>query len=171
MKLTTLELFKEDMKFSAGHFTILAPDRRERLHGHNFSVHVALTNTVAEDGLVVDYGLYKRKVAEFCREWNEVFLLPGKSPYLQIRETATHVTARFAGEDIPFLKGDVLVLPVANVTVEELAEAFLEKILRFREQDVRQEIVGVTVKVFSGPGQSASAEWILPSGPGPRGRP
>jgi len=159
VRVTTLELFKEEMKFSAGHVTILAPDRRERLHGHNFTVQVVLTNTIAEDGLVVDYGLYKRKVIEFCRDWNEVFLLPGKSPYLEIRETDTHVTARFSGEDIPFLRRDVLVLPVANVTGEELAEAFLKKILRFREEDSRTEIVGVTVKVFSAPGQCASAEW------------
>jgi 6-pyruvoyltetrahydropterin/6-carboxytetrahydropterin synthase len=159
VRVTTLELFKEEMKFSAGHFTILAPDRRERLHGHNFTVQVVLTNTIAEDGLVVDYGLYKRKVIDFCRDWNEVFLLPGKSPYLEIRETDTHVMARFSGEDIPFLRRDVLVLPVANVTVEELAEAFLKKILRFREEDSRTEIVGVKVKVFSAPGQCASAEW------------
>src|SRR4029077_5026183 len=119
------------------------------------------TNTVAEDGLVVDYGLYKRKVIELCREWNEVFLLPGKSPYLAIRETATHVLASFSGEDIPFLKRDVLVLPVANVTVEELAEAFLAKLIRFRREDSRKEIVGVRVKVFSSPGQCASAKWKL----------
>ena len=40
-RTTTLELYKEEMKFSAGHFTIFSATERENLHGHNFSVYVA----------------------------------------------------------------------------------------------------------------------------------
>ena len=43
---TTLELCQEEMKFSAGHFTILSATERERLHGHNFTVYVAITGVV-----------------------------------------------------------------------------------------------------------------------------
>ena len=43
MPTTTIELHKEAMKFSAGHFTIFGPDRREPLHGHNFTVKAEIT--------------------------------------------------------------------------------------------------------------------------------
>ena len=36
----TIRLAKENMKFSAAHFTIFSASERERLHGHNFRVEV-----------------------------------------------------------------------------------------------------------------------------------
>jgi 6-pyruvoyltetrahydropterin/6-carboxytetrahydropterin synthase len=157
---TVIELYKEDMKFSAGHFTIFSKDHRERLHGHNFSLYAALTVRLPEDGgLGVDYGIYKNKLGELCKAWNEYFLLPGNSPHLQISETGTHVYARFGEEEIPFLKGDVLILPIVNVTLEELASLLLEKVIAVRDELDHTQVEGIVIKVFSGPGQNASAQW------------
>ena len=158
---TTLELFKENMKFSAGHFTIFGPDKRERLHGHNFTVAVAITSEVGEDGLVSDYGVLKRRLVEICDEWNEIFLLPGRSRHLHISEDDTHVVVTFAGEQITFPKGDVLILPLVNVTLEELSRLFLEKVRGLLVETRHTGIRALEVKVFSGPGQSAAATWTL----------
>ena len=54
-QVSTIELFKEAMKFSAGHFTIFSETERERLHGHNFTVYVALTGEVNDKGMIADY--------------------------------------------------------------------------------------------------------------------
>ncbi|HVZ31391.1 MAG TPA: 6-carboxytetrahydropterin synthase [Polyangiaceae bacterium] len=159
MRLTTLDLTKEDMKFSAGHFTIFSATERERLHGHNFTVSVSLVSSVGSDGLAIDYGIYKRKIVELCREWNEYFLLPGRSPHLAWREQGDYVQVRFAKEEFAFLRADVIVLPVANVTLEELAPLFLQKLVAFRAAANHEMIRGFTVRIFSGPGQSASASW------------
>lgn len=156
---TKLELFKENMKFSAGHFTIFGPDRRERLHGHNFTVAVAITSEVGDDGLVSDYGVLKRRLVEICEEWNEIFLLPGRSKHLRLSETETHVLATFAGEQISFPKRDVLVLPLVNVTLEELSKLFLEKVRELLAETRHAGVSALEVKVFSGPGQSAAATW------------
>lgn len=161
-RTTTIELEKEDMKFSSGHFTIFSATHRERLHGHNFNVAVALTSVVGDDGLVADYGIYKRKLATLCQEWNEYFLLPAHSPHLKLREDGDQLLATFAGVDIPFLKQDVLILPVTNITLEELAAAFLDKVRAFRDTSQHEQILEIVVKVFSGPGQSASARWSAP---------
>jgi 6-pyruvoyltetrahydropterin/6-carboxytetrahydropterin synthase len=71
------------------------------------------------------------------------------------------VTARFGDEDIPFLKTDVLVLPIANVTLEELAGLLLEKVVKVRDSLGHTQIEGIIIKVFSGPGQNASAQWAV----------
>jgi 6-pyruvoyltetrahydropterin/6-carboxytetrahydropterin synthase len=86
-------------------------------------------------------------------------LLPLRSPHLRIEEQATHIIAHFNGEQIPFLKQDVMLLPVANVTVEELSQYLLEKLLEFRSQRNDDEVLEVVVTVFTGPGQGASASW------------
>lgn len=158
-RITVIELEKEDMKFSAGHFTVFSREHRERLHGHDFSVYVALTAAVQEDGLAFDYRGYKDLVRTLCAEWNEVFLLPGHSPHVTLEDAGDRILVHHGGERIPFLKGDVLVLPVANVTVEELSRLLLRRILDSVPDEHRSRLHGVLVKVFSGPGQSASAGW------------
>src|SRR5262245_19667496 len=119
VRLITLELFKEDMKFSAGHFTIFSATERENLHGHNFRVHVAIDAEVLENGMCFDYGVYKQRIRDLCAAWDEVTLLPLHSPHLQIEEADGYIHAIFNGERIPFLRRDVLLLPIVNATVEE----------------------------------------------------
>lgn len=155
---STIELFKEEMKFSAGHFTILSATERERLHGHNFTVRVELRGLVDDNGLVGEYRAFKRAIIDACRGLNEYFLLPGRSPYLTIAEDGERLTATFAGESIPFLRRDVLVLPIRNVTIEELARYLGERFAG----DARlcsEAVESLVVKVASGPGQYGSFEW------------
>lgn len=154
-----IRLDKETMKFSAGHFTIFGPGERERLHGHNFKVSVSLHACVGDNGLCFDYGIYKRKVVALCRELNEYFLLPGRSSLLTIEEDGDAVVAVFGEERIPFLRADVLVLPIANVTLEELAGYLLGRLLADEQAVAGHGIDAMEVSVASGPGQDATRRW------------
>lgn len=156
---TTLELYKEDMKFSAAHFTIFSATARENLHGHNFRVHLVLELAVRADGMGIDYGIYKRRVRDLCKAWDEITLLPARSPYLAIHADEHHVHARFAGETLTFLKRDVLLLPIVNATVEELARLMLETLIRDLPATERDDLRQATLKVYSGPGQSGACTW------------
>jgi 6-pyruvoyltetrahydropterin/6-carboxytetrahydropterin synthase len=158
-RTTTIELRREDMKFSAGHFTVFSATERERLHGHDFGVSVAVTADVDDNGLAFDYGVYKDLVRKLCRDWNEVFLLPAMSPHVRLHEEGEYVIAVHAGERLPFLRRDVLILPVRNVTLEDLSELFLQRILQELPKGHGEIVSGLLVKVLSGPGQSASATW------------
>ena len=158
-RLFTLELSKEDMKFSAGHFTIFSATERERLHGHNFAVQVVIEARMQGNGMGFDYGIYKRRIRELCEAWDEYFILPTRSPYLQLEEAGEYIYALFNGERIPFLRKDVLLLPIENATVEEFAYLFLQQLMQDEAELERLEIEGLQVKVFSGPGQCGSARW------------
>lgn len=158
-RTTTIELYKEEMKFSAGHFTIFSANHRENLHGHNFSVYVALEGVVGDNGMLADYGGYKRWIIDRCKQWNETFLLPGDSPHLKVTRSEGQVIALFADERIPFLERDVTVLPAKNITLEELARLFGEGLCADRDRLERDAIVSVVVKCASGPGQEASWRW------------
>lgn len=154
-----IRLDKENMKFSAGHFTIFGPGERERLHGHNFKVSVALHSCVGDNGLCFDYGIYKRKVVALCRELHEYFLLPGRSPLLAIEEDGDAVVAVFGDERIPFLRRDVLVLPITNVTLEELAGYLLGRLRDDGQGVAGHGIDAIELSVASGPGQAATRRW------------
>lgn len=156
---TTIELFKEEMKFSAGHFTIFSATERENFHGHNFTVRVSLTGTSGSNGILIDYTPLKIALTKICSKWNSIFILPTLSPYLRIEETPAEYIAHFGAERLVFLKRDVLLLPVENTTLEEFARVILEELGAHSEQWRVAQIDQVVVSVFSGPGQSASAEW------------
>ncbi len=158
---TEIHLAKENFKFSAGHFTIFSPTERENLHGHNFTVAVVVNCEVLENGMTFDYGLAKRAVETLCRSLNETFLLPGNSPHLKIQEVDEHIFALFADEKIPFLRRDTTVLPLENITVEELARWFLEQFVKEFASEPAYRIGELAVTINSGPGQGATMRRVL----------
>ena len=54
--------------------------------------------------------------------------MPTKSPYLSIETDNEFTYVLFNGERIPFLDRDLTLLPIRNVTVEELAHHLLERL-------------------------------------------
>lgn len=156
-----IRLAKQNMKFSAAHFTIFNATERERLHGHNFTVEVDIHARMLGNGMCFDYGIYKDRVVALCRELNEWTILPTRSKYLRIEEAGEHVHAHFNGQRIPFLRGDVLLLPIENATLEEFAYWFLQRLCEDRDALRAHAIVAIEVRVFSGPGQSAGRRMEL----------
>lgn len=157
--LTTVELQKESMKFSAGHTTIFSATDREPLHGHMYGVYLGLTTRVEENGMTFDYRYYKKRIHELCRHLNQTFLMPQHSPFLEFSEDDEYYYFTFNHKKIPFLKEDVTLMPLTNITVEELSRWFVQELLRDTEELNRNRIERVVVKVSSAPGQSASHEW------------
>lgn len=158
-RLTTVEIQSPDLTFSAGHFTIFSNTEREHLHGHNYTVYLAITTLVENNGLMFDYRYYREKIRIICKEINCTFLLPLHSPHLKIERDEQYVYALFSEEKIPFLKRDVTLLPITNSTIEELSHWFLDKLLPEKEVIRQHQIQKMVVKVFSSPGQSGSAAW------------
>ena len=158
MSSTTIEISKEYLHFAAAHFTLFSATERENLHGHNFYVTASIDSAVGDDGLAFDYNIVKRALKALCDRWDERMLLPGESPYLSIEVADGYTIAVFNGERIPFLPRDVLVLPVRNITVEELAAHMLE-LLRADPEIGEQPVSRLEIKVSSGAGQWAGAVW------------
>jgi 6-pyruvoyltetrahydropterin/6-carboxytetrahydropterin synthase len=156
--VTTIEISKDYLHFNAAHFTLFSASEREDLHGHTFFVTAAIEAEVGEDGLAFDYNLFKDALKALCDRLDEKTLLPERSPYLHIEERPDYVVARFADEEIPFLRRDVLTLPVRNVTVEELAPWLLGE-LQSRPEIAALALSRLQIRVSSGPGQWAGAEW------------
>lgn len=158
-RYSTIELFKEEMKFSAGHFTIFSETFRENLHGHNYNVYAAFTTLIEDEGLSFDYRFYKEKMYKLCESLDETVILPGNCKFIKIEEKDAYYHVHFNKEVIIFMKRDVTILPINNVTVEELSNYLLNQVLLDQKELEQNKICDITVKVFSGPGQSGSSWW------------
>jgi len=158
-RISTIELFKEDMKFSAGHFTIFSSTIRENLHGHNYNLYVAVTTEIGDEGLSFDYRFYKDKLMTLCESLDETVLMPGKNKYLEIIEQENHYQITFNAEAMQLLKRDVTILPITNVTLEELSNWFLQQLLSDKAELAKNKVSEINIKVYSAFGQSGSASW------------
>jgi 6-pyruvoyltetrahydropterin/6-carboxytetrahydropterin synthase len=154
---STIRLESACFSFSSGHFTIFSAEKRERLHGHRFTVACTMETQVGSEGLSFDYGFYKKEIERLCESLDEYFLLPQHNPHLQLQTEGTHVRCTFAGQWFLLPEEDVKILPVANITVEELSRWLAGRLHQtcgayFDSHGIRS----CTVEVSSGPGQRAA---------------
>lgn len=156
--ISTIEISKDYLHFNAAHFTLFSATDREDLHGHTFYVAATVRSPVGDDGLAFDYNVFKTALRTLCDSLDEKVLLPERSPHLALERQDGYLVALFADERIPFLPRDVLTLPVRNITVEELAPWFLARLLE-QPEVAELDLHAVQIRVSSGPGQWAAADW------------
>lgn len=159
LNVKTLEFYGNRLRFCAGHFTIFSAKKREKLHGHNYHVQASLTAVLSEPGIIFDYSLFRNKLANLCQKLHSCFLLPSESPYLHITEDEQYYYAQFNQQKIPFLKEDVLFLPLTNITIEELSRWFLQEVLADQAFIHHYQITEIIIKVFNGEDHCAKAQW------------
>ena len=114
---------------------------------------------VGENGLCFDYRSMKEKLRLICAELDEYLLLPSKSKYLNISEDGEHLRLEFNGKFMHLLKEEVKILPVCNITVEELSHFFLGKIVNDGKFLSEYKIQEFEIRVSSGSLQWGSALW------------
>ncbi len=155
----TLRLAKSDFKFSAAHFTWFADGSAERLHGHNYRVSVALSGErLAADGMLVEARIVKDELRRLCASLDERVLLPEPSAQVAIEARGDEIEARVARRTYQLPAGDVVRLPVPNITVECLAQHLWRELAK---AIARLPIDALAVEVAESDGQSASVEAKL----------
>ena len=154
-----IEIHKEALKFSAGHLMLLSADARETLHGHDYQVSVALHTDPGCHGFAIDLREYHDTLLTLCQQLDFRFLVPGTSPFLLLHETETHWDIRFQQNTFSLLKSDAVILPLPNITLEELSGWFLDQLIADRDNLAEQGILGIQVKVFNGRHESGATCW------------
>ena len=154
-----IRLSKENFKFSVSHFTIFGPANGERLHGHNYYVGVELLvdQVSTELGLAFDFNAVKPLLLQICKQVDEYVLLPAHSPHLAVVQQAASVQVSFSAKTYIFPLSDVKILPVCNVTSEELARwiggEFIQLISQLRKE---AKISQIAITVEETRGQSVT---------------
>ncbi len=158
-KLASIEIEKAYLHFAAAHFTIFSATNRERLHGHNWRLAVEITGEVDDNGLCFDYAIYKRILKDLCHKYDEYTLIAEHSPYLTITEDEQFYFIKHDGRTQPLLKTDTIVLPIKNITIEELSHFFLNELTKDEAFLESLKIHAFEVRISSGVDQWGKARW------------
>lgn len=152
-----LKIAKDRIKFSAAHFTIFSKDKAERLHGHNYYVSIEVhTETVDELGFAISMETVKQQSYALSQQLDEYVLIPENNPYLQQEINGSQVNVKWKDKSYSFPKQDVKILPVSNITCENLALWFWQNLSTNLPQYLNSQLKYLEVSVKETYGQEAS---------------
>jgi 6-pyruvoyltetrahydropterin/6-carboxytetrahydropterin synthase len=159
-----IRLEKENFKFSGSHFTIFGPGNAERLHGHNYyvSVELRMAEIDHEIGLAFDFNAIKPLIRDLTASLDEYVLLPENSTHLKIERDGSAVRAIFGSKRYEFPAEDVRILPLSNISSEELARLLAnELIAKLRANPAFESVNSLSLGVEETRGQSVYHELVL----------
>lgn len=144
--------------------TIFPDGTKERLHGHNFRMAAAIELPASPSGPMLDFAHVKATLAGLCAELREHLLLPANAPELRIlRSDDREIEFELCGARYVAPAPDVLLLPLANVVVEQLSHYLWNRIASALRQELRDAgAIRLELTVTEAPGQGASWSSALP---------
>lgn len=116
-----VEISKDYLTFAAAHFVVYDGDKVEPLHGHNYRVRVVVEGPLDENRYVVNFVPLKRTMRRLVDALDHRMLLPLHSPVVSVREEGDSIIAESRERRYIFPRADVILLPLENTTVEQLA--------------------------------------------------
>jgi 6-pyruvoyltetrahydropterin/6-carboxytetrahydropterin synthase len=154
-----ITIAREQYKFSCAHMTVFPDGTKERLHGHNYAVSVDIEVHRIDLDAMVPFAPIKSALAHLCDEWKDHVLLASRNPHFEVVRDADELEFKLCGERYVMPRGDALLLPVDNISVEALS-AHLATLLRarIRRAPGAQQVTSLIVTVAESPGQSATCE-------------
>ena len=150
-----ITIAREQYKFSCAHMTVFADGTKERLHGHNYTVAVALDVDRVDLQSMIPFAPIKAALAELCAAWKEHVLIATKNPHFVLVRDDAELELTLCGERYVMPRQDALLLPIDNISVEALA-AHVAGLLAQR-LGAPPHATALEVTVEESPGQGASA--------------
>lgn len=154
-----IRLARESFKFSCAHMTVFPDGRKERLHGHNYFIELAIDVRDIGFQSIIEFAVVRDAIEALCLEWKEVLLLAEHNPFFEVvRHDAAELEFRLCGQRYVVPTTDVLMLPIDNITVEGLASHIASLLVDRLGSDVLDPLMvaGIDVAVNESPGQGAS---------------
>ncbi|NJM12529.1 MAG: hypothetical protein HC889_12235 [Synechococcaceae cyanobacterium SM1_2_3] len=158
----TLHIRKDGLKFAAAHMTVFPDGSKENLHGHNYQVE--LTVDLAEPptlARMLSYERFKQALRTVCGAWDEKVLIAGENRWLEPLAAAEGDYAfRLCGKRYVLPADEVAVLPLDNITAENLAqllcERFWAELLRDSSIAWSERVAAISLRIDESPGQGAT---------------
>ena len=150
-----ITIARDQYKVSCAHMTVFPDGTKERLHGHNYTIAVALEIASVELAAMIPFAGIKACLAELCAAWKEHVLIAARNPHLVILRDDAELELTLCGQRYVMPRQDALLLPIDNVSVEALA-AHVAELLRDRLEVLSPNLHVLEVTVEEVPGQGAS---------------
>ncbi len=153
-----IKIEKDRIKFSSAHFTIFGATEAERLHGHNYYLSIEIqTEGVDSLGFAIDMKPLKDIAYDLSQKLDEYILLPSENPFLKITKSEDQIHCVWNTKKYSFPADDVQILPVTNITCENLAYWFWQEM----KPKLPKKIIKLSVSVKETNGQESIYENVI----------
>lgn len=136
--------------------TIFPDGTKERLHGHNYTVAVAIDVERVDFASMIPFQVIKDAIRDLCKEWKERVMIATKNPFVTIVRDDTELEVTVCGARYVFPRGDALLLPIDNISAEALAAHTAELLRERLAKDLPAHVTALTSTVEESAGQGAS---------------
>ena len=150
-----IRIARAEHKFSCAHMTVFADGSKERLHGHNYTIALAVEVERVDLGAMIPFAPIKGVLRELCAAWKEHVLLAARNPWFVVVRDDHELEFTLCGERYVLPRRDALLLPIDNISVEALA-AHVAVQLRDRLATLSPHLRELEVTIEEVPGQGAS---------------
>ncbi len=154
-----ISIAREQYKFSCAHMTVFPDGTKERLHGHNYTVAVAVDVARVDLAAMLPFAPLKAALAALCAAWKERLLVAANNPHFELVRDDRELEFRLCGERYVVPRADALLLPIDNISVEALA-AHVAVLLRDKLGPIAHA-TALEVTIEESPGQGASCTLPL----------
>jgi 6-pyruvoyltetrahydropterin/6-carboxytetrahydropterin synthase len=151
---------RDQYKVSCAHMTVFPDGSKERLHGHNYSIALALDVERVDLASMIPFSSVKHSLAELCLAWKERVLLAQNNPYFTLIRDDHELEFTLCADRYVLPRGDALLLPIDNISVEALA-VHVAELLRDKIAVLSPHILAFEATVAESPGQGASCSISL----------
>jgi len=148
-----VELTKDYLVFSAGHFITYNGGECERLHGHNYRVRAEVEGPLDENHYVIDFIALRDNLKTIVDELDHHMLLPTEHPAIRVTADEREVEVTFEDRRWLFPQCDCILLPVANTTTELLAQYIGRRLLDSLRPAITDNIERIRIDVDENLGQ------------------
>lgn len=152
-----ISIAREQYKVSCAHMTVFPDGTKERLHGHNYTIAIALEVERIDLQSMIPFSPVKAALGELCALWKEHVLVATKNPFFVLVRDEDELEFTLCNERYVMPRQDALLLPIDNISVESLA-AHIAQLLRDRLATIlaAPHVTALEVTVEESPGQGAS---------------
>lgn len=141
------------IRFSASHI-VPTIEKCERLHGHDYAVHLSVEGEPDSSGMIMDFILLKETLKRVIEELDHKVLLPAKSSLIKIEE-GNPVRIQVGEKSYMLPAEDVSILDIGAASAEHLAQYILRRLMEAIE--IPKNVSRLSIGVDEGPGQGAWA--------------
>src|SRR5262245_64779639 len=106
--------------------TVFADGSKERLHGHNYTIALAVEVERVDIGAMIPFAPIKTVLRELCAAWKEHVLLAARNPWFTVVRDDHELEFTLCGERYAMLRRDALLLPIENISVKVIAAQVAE---------------------------------------------
>lgn len=156
-----ISIAREQYKVSCAHMTVFPDGTKERLHGHNYTIAIALDVERIDLASMIPFAPIKAALGELCATWKEHVMVATLNPFFVLVRDDHELEFTLCGERYVMPRHDALLLPIDNISVEALAGHVAALLVeRIQILDAPQ-VIALEVTIEESPGQGASCRLPL----------